>query len=140
MDTVPQAPRSAHSLPATGDLPERPSRRLGLVAAGGLFGALAASSCCILPLVLFSLGVGGAWIGNLTALAAYQPIFVVLTLGFLGTGFWMVYRRPKAALPEGSVCPRTAAGPRLKIALWISTVLILAAVAFPYAAPLILDI
>jgi mercuric ion transport protein len=27
-----------------------------LMAAGGLLGALAASSCCILPLVLFSLG------------------------------------------------------------------------------------
>ncbi len=34
-----------------------------LVAAGGILGALAASSCCILPLVLFSLGISGAWIG-----------------------------------------------------------------------------
>jgi len=39
------------------------------VAAGGLLGALAASSCCILPLVLFGLGIRGAWIGNLTQLA-----------------------------------------------------------------------
>src|SRR6476646_6021649 len=31
-------------------------RRQGLMAAGGLLGALAASSCCILPLVLFGLG------------------------------------------------------------------------------------
>src|SRR6476469_9729282 len=28
-----------------------------LMAVGGLFGALAASSCCILPVVLFSLGI-----------------------------------------------------------------------------------
>jgi mercuric ion transport protein len=40
-----------------------------LMAAGGLLGALAASSCCILPLVLFGLGVSGAWIGNFTQLA-----------------------------------------------------------------------
>ena len=112
----------------------------GFVAAGGLFGALAASSCCIAPLVLFSLGLGGAWIGNLTALAPYQPIFVVLTLGFLGTGFWMVYRRPKTTLPEGSYCPRSVTGPWFRVALWSSTVLILAALAFPYAAPLILDV
>ncbi len=112
----------------------------GFVAVGGLFGALAASSCCIAPLVLFSLGVGGAWIGNLTALAPYQPVFVVLTLGFLGTGFLMVYRRPKATLPEGSYCPRSVARPWFKIALWSSTVLILAAMAFPYAAPLIWDV
>jgi len=36
-------------------------RQQRLMAAGGLVGALAASSCCILPLVLFSLGVSGAW-------------------------------------------------------------------------------
>lgn len=42
--------------------------RTRLVAAGGILGALAASSCCIIPLVLFSLGISGAWIGNLTAL------------------------------------------------------------------------
>ena len=112
----------------------------GFVAAGGLFGALAATSCCIAPLVLFSLGAGGAWIGNLTALAPYQPFFVVLTLGFLGTGFWMVYRIPQGTLPEGSYCPRSASGPWIKVALWTSTVLILAAMAFPYAAPLILDV
>ena len=47
-----------------------------LVAAGGILGAIAASSCCIAPLVLFSLGISGAWIGNLTALAPYQPYFV----------------------------------------------------------------
>ena len=121
---------------------ERSDRSIGegFVAAGGLFGALAASSCCIAPLVLFSLGAGGAWIGNLTALAPYQPLFVVLTLGFLGTGFWMVYRRPQGTQPEGSYCPRSVAGPWFKIALWSSTVLILAAMAFPYAAPLILDV
>src|SRR3546814_4499833 len=48
--------------------------RTGWAAAGSILGAIAASSCCILPLVLFSLGAGGAWIANLTALAPYQPI------------------------------------------------------------------
>ena len=130
----------ASSVP--GQPEERSDRSMGegFVAAGGVFGALAATSCCIAPLVLFSLGAGGAWIGNLTALAPYQPIFVVLTLGFLGAGFWMVYRRPQATLPEGSVCPRSVSGPWIKVALWTSTVLILAAMAFPYAAPLILDV
>ncbi|ASY61300.1 hypothetical protein SS05631_a49170 (plasmid) [Sinorhizobium sp. CCBAU 05631] len=33
--------------------------RQRLVAAGGILGALAASSCCIIRLVLFSLGIGG---------------------------------------------------------------------------------
>src|SRR5258708_11919123 len=55
--------------------------RQRLVAAGGILGALAASSCCIVPLILFSFGIGGAWIGNLTALAPYQPLFVARTAG-----------------------------------------------------------
>ena len=41
--------------------------KAGWAAAGGILGALAASSCCILPLALFMLGISGAWIGNLTA-------------------------------------------------------------------------
>ena len=57
-------------------------RRQGLMAAGGLLGALAASSCCILPLAMFGLGVSGAWIGNLTQLAPYQPYFIAATTAF----------------------------------------------------------
>ena len=57
-----------------------------LMAVGGLLGALAASSCCILPVVLFSLGVSGAWIGNFTRLEPYQPYFLAATLLSLGTG------------------------------------------------------
>src|SRR6266851_5223734 len=57
-----------------------------LLAAGGVLGALAASSCCIVPLVLFSLGVSGAWIGNLTRLAPYQPYFIAATAACLGYG------------------------------------------------------
>jgi mercuric ion transport protein len=63
-----------------------------LMAAGGLLGALAASSCCTLPLVLFGLGVSGAWIGNFTQLAPYQPAFIAATVSFLACGYWLVHR------------------------------------------------
>ena len=111
-----------------------------LAAAGGLLGALAASSCCIVPLVLFSLGIGGAWLGNLTALAPYQPIFVVVTLGCLATGFWMVYAKPRAASANGAHCAPPVPRRIVKIALWSATVLIAAAMAFPYVAPVLLDV
>ena len=67
-------------------------RGQGLMTVGGLLGALGASSCCLLPLVLFGLGVSGAWIGNLTQLAPYQPFFIAATLACLGYGYWLVYR------------------------------------------------
>ena len=112
----------------------------GLIAAGGVLGAIAASSCCIAPLVLFSLGAGGVWIGNLTALSPYQPIFVAVTLAFLGTGYWRVYRRPKNARAEGAACARPLPNRIVKGALWSATALVLAAIAFPYVAPILLDV
>src|SRR5215813_11146318 len=81
------------------------------LAAGGLLGALAASSCCILPLVLFGLGVSGAWIGNFTRLAPYQPCFIAATLVFLGAGYWLVYRSSKLACADGEACARRLAKP-----------------------------
>src|SRR5712691_2561510 len=74
-------------------------RRQSLMAAGGLLGALAASSCCILPLVLFGRGVSGAWIGNFTRLAPYQPYFIAATLGFLGTAIGWFTDPQRAPVP-----------------------------------------
>ena len=109
-------------------------RRMGLVAAGGVLGALAAASCCIFPLVLFALGIGGAWIGNLTALAPYQPIFIAATLIFLGTGYYLVYRRRGAACAEGKLCARPLPRRGVKLALWAATTLVASAIAVPYLA------
>src|SRR5258708_24664719 len=54
-----------------------------LLAAGGILAALGAASCCVIPFALFMLGVSGAWIGNLTALEPYQPIFAIIAAGCL---------------------------------------------------------
>jgi mercuric ion transport protein len=126
--------------PASADAMAAKEKNSGLFAWGSVLGAVTASSCCILPLVLFSLGAGGVWIGNLTALAPYQPIFVAVTLAFLGAGYWRVYRRPKFACAEDAACARPLPNRVVKGALWGSTVLVLAAIAFPYVAPILLDI
>ena len=108
------------------------------IAAGGILGAVAVSSCCILPLVFFTVGVGGAWIGNLTVLAPYQPVFVAITLGFLGYGFWLVYRKPRAVCADEAACVRPLTGKIVKLSLWLAIALTAAALAFPYAAPILL--
>ena len=111
-----------------------------IFASGSMLGALAMSSCCILPLVLFSLGVTGAWIGNLAALYPYKLYFLVPTAALLAGGFYAVYRKPKAAAcEEGSYCATPISDRINKSVLWVSTVLVLAALAFPYFAPLLLD-
>jgi mercuric ion transport protein len=114
------------------------SARPALVAAGGIVGAIAASTCCVIPLALFSLGVSGAWIGRLTALAPYQPIVIAITLGFLGYGYWLVYRRPKAACADGEACARPLPNRLVKTALRAATALVLLALAWPYLVPVLL--
>ena len=107
-----------------------------LVAAGSVLGAILASSCCIVPLVLISLGVSGAWIGNFTALEPYKPIFIGITMLFLGYGFWHVYLKPKEACAEDSYCATDTSSRITKSALWVATVLVLLALTIDYWAPL----
>jgi mercuric ion transport protein len=115
---------------------DRERTRTRLVAAGGILGALAASSCCILPLVLFSLGISGAWIGNLTALAPYKTYFAGATIGLLGYGYYLVYA-PRQVCADGS-CARPVPNRLAKLAFWVASVLVAAALAFDYVAPLLL--
>ena len=111
------------------------SRNL-LVAGGSVLGAILASSCCIVPLVLVTLGASGAWIGNLTALEPYKPIFSGITLILVGFGFWHVYLKPRKACESGSYCATDIASRITKSALWVATVLVLLALTIDYWAPL----
>src|SRR3984957_4068099 len=111
-------------------------RRQQLVTAGGILGALAASSCCILPLVLFGLGVSGAWIGNFTQLAPYQPYFIAATLCFLGYGYWLVYRSSKLACADGEACALPLPNRLVRTGLVLATILVAAALGFDLLAPL----
>lgn len=110
-----------------------------LMAAGGVLGALTASSCCILPLILFGLGVSGAWIGNLTRLAPYQPCVIAATLGFLGAGYWLVLRDSRRQCAEGEACARPLPNRLVKTTLVVATVLALAALGFDFVVPLFLN-
>jgi mercuric ion transport protein len=110
-----------------------------LTAAGGLLGALAASSCCILPLALFGLGVSGAWIGNFTRLAPYQPFFIAATLAFLGYGYWLVYRSSTRACADGEACARPLPNRIVKTSLILATILVVITLGFNFIAPLFLN-
>ncbi len=125
--TIKDDPRSA-----------RMPRSEQVLALGGLLGALAASSCCILPLVLFSLGVSGAWIGSFTQVAPYQPYIIAATLAFLGCGYWLVYRASQAPCAEGEACAKPLPNRFVKIGLIVATALVMAALIFDLLAPFFL--
>src|SRR5258708_15442214 len=101
----------------------------------GILAALGASACCVGPLVLLTLGVSGAWIGSLTALEPYRPIFIGLTLLFLGFAFYRLYLVRPACSPE-SACANPRTLKRQRLGFWIVTVLVLSLIAVPWFAPL----
>ena len=113
-------------------------RGQALMAAGGILGAVAASSCCVLPLLLFGLGVGGAWIGRLTRLAPYQPCFIVATMVFLAGGYWSVYRSRRSICAADAACPRLLPSRIVKAGLIAATALVLAALGLDIVAPVLL--
>ncbi|GAC1327011.1 MAG: mercuric transport protein MerT [Collimonas sp.] len=101
----------------------------------GVLAAVGASVCCVGPLLLLALGIGGTWVGSLTAMEPYRPYFISLTLLFLGLAFRRLYLVPQVCTP-GTPCadPRTIN--RHRLIFWIVTALVLGLLAVPRLAPL----
>lgn len=97
--------------------------------------AIGASLCCVAPLALLTLGIGGTWIATLTALEPYRPIFIGLTLLFLGLAFRRLYLAPQVCAP-GRPCvdPRTVT--RQRLTFWVVAVPLLSLLGVPWFAPL----
>lgn len=105
----------------------------GALLAGGL-AALLALTCCLGPLVLITLGFSGAWIGNLTLLEPYRPVFIAAALVALFFA-WRRIWRPAAACAAGEVCAIASISRAYKLLFGLVAVLVLVALAFPYLAP-----
>lgn len=108
-----------------------------LLSFGGVLAGIGSAACCVIPFTLVSLGAGGAWLANLTALAPYQPYFLAAAFVLLGLGFWRVYRRPKGACADGTYCAKPVSDRIAMIGLWIGTALVVAALAFDFVVPLL---
>ena len=106
----------------------------GALFAGGL-AALLASTCCLGPLVLVLLGFSGAWIGNLTALEPYRPIFIGAALVAMFFAYRRIFRPAQDCKP-GEVCAIPQVRRTYKIIFWAVVALVLVALGFPYVLPL----
>jgi mercuric ion transport protein len=102
--------------------------------AGGL-AAIFASACCLGPLVLVTLGLGGAWVGNLTALEPYRPVFIGAALVAMYFAWRRIYR-PAADCKPGEVCAIPQVRSTYKAIFWMVGALVLIALLFPYVVPL----
>jgi mercuric ion transport protein len=90
----------------------------------------------MVPLLLFSIGAGGAWIGTLVRLAPFQPYFIATAIGCLCVGYWLVYRS-RVACADRETCATSPDGKLVKGVLALSTLLVILAVGFNFIAPLL---
>ena len=103
----------------------------------GAGAALVGSLCCVGPLVFLALGVSGAWIGQLTALEPYRPLFILVMLIFLALAFRQLYLLPQRCEP-GETCADPRRVRRQRRIFWLVLVGLMALIAFPwYAARLL---
>lgn len=116
------------------DLPGLPGQRLSsLAAVGGVVAAgLLASACCLGPLLLGALGLGGA--GLLAGLDQYRPLFTAITFALLSAGFWLAYRKREVVECDAFGCERPRARRVRRAILWITALAALGFWAYPVLA------
>ncbi len=103
---------------------------------GGLLAGIAASACCVGPLVLLLLGFGGAWIGSLTALEPYRPVFIGIAFIALFIAYQRIYRpKPEQPCEVGEICAQPCVNKLYKWLFIGVLVVVLVSIASPYLVP-----
>ncbi|MGZ8957812.1 MAG: mercuric transporter MerT family protein [Methylosarcina sp.] len=95
---------------------------------------IGASLCCVAPLVLLSLGMGGAWMATLTAFEPARPVFMGLTLLFIGLTFRKLYPTTPACESD-KPCAEDKVIRKQRFIFWSVTLPLLSLLAFPWFAP-----
>ncbi len=111
---------------------DKANRFTSLGPLGAILSGILASLCCVGPFVLVMLGASGAWVGKLRVFEPYRPLFILLTISFLGAGYYSVYKKPKEACMPGSLCAVPQTKKAGKIMLWIVTIIVFFLLILPY--------
>jgi mercuric ion transport protein len=99
-----------------------------------LVAAIAASLCCILPIVFALAGITIA--GAATRFAAWRPYLLAATFALLAAGFYLAYRPMREQCAPDAACARPATRRSGRLLLWLAMALVIALAAFPnYSAP-----
>ncbi|MEO7659079.1 MAG: mercuric transporter MerT family protein, partial [Pyrinomonadaceae bacterium] len=96
---------------------------------GGIVAAVAASLCCILPLIAVVFGLGA--FGIASAFETLRPYLLVLAFAALGYGFYRVYFRREECAP-GESCATKPVNKINQLSLWIASAVIVAFTLVPY--------
>lgn len=101
------------TLPGNSSQTASPARGSGavLLTAGGLVAAFSVASCCGLPFILATLGLGTAWLYGIAVLAAPHRTILLAAAGILllgGTFLMWRQRTASAFCAPGGVCAKPA--------------------------------
>lgn len=99
--------------------------------------ALAASACCIGPLLFVVLGLGA--FGAAAALESARPYLLSAAVLLLAFGFYRTYFRRAEACAPGEHCSAPAVSRISRISLWFATAAVLAFAFSPYYAGALAD-
>ncbi len=98
---------------------------------GAILAAIGASVCCVGPLLLLSLGFGGAWMSTLTSMEAVRPLFFALTLLLIWMGFMKLYLSEDDC-KDGDMCVDPKVQRNQKVIFWIGSISILLLLSVPW--------
>jgi len=109
-----------------------PNQKRWATISGAIVGGLAASACCVLPLIFLWVGISGVWIANLTAMAKYHTWFVLAAWSMLAFSYYLIFVKPKKHCDAEQMCSRPLPQLWVKLSFWLACCLIVIATIFPY--------
>ena len=100
---------------------------------GAVAAALMASVCCMGPVLFVTLGVGAGF-GRM--FEPLRPVFTILTVALVAAGFYAVYGRRRAPVPDSTceadgVCAAPFTRTRDKLVVWLGAFIALLLLTFP---------
>jgi mercuric ion transport protein len=108
--------------------PDQPARGAGavLLTLAGLAAAFGVASCCGLPFLLATLGLGTAWLGGFALLAAPHRVFLLAAAAvcLVGAAVLLWRQRGAVACAPGAICARPVVRSITVIGLLVGTVLL----------------
>lgn len=97
---------------------------------GSIVTAVAASACCLGPVVFSALGAGALGAAAVR-FEPYRPVFLALTGALLIAAFYTTYRSREDEVCADGTC-RPASRRAARVVVWIAALIVLLLVTFPY--------
>jgi mercuric ion transport protein len=103
---------------------------------GGVVAAVGSALCCAGPLVAVAVGLSGA--GLAATFEPLRPYFIAGTLVALGFGFLTLRREERRACEPGTLCASRSARRRMRLLLWVATIVTVPLLTFPWWSKFVL--